>query len=219
MLPETKARQIIDKKLTASGWFLQDCKGEFNPSAALGVAVREFPTGSGPADYMLFVDKIPIGVVEAKKSEEGQNITVAETQSQRYAQSSLKWKVPGHAIRFVYEATDILTRFTDYADDEERSREVFSFHRPETLFTLFKEKLTLRNRLKLFPPFDDKGFRDCQTTAIINLEKSFAGNKPRALVQMATGAGKTFAAMAADDQGFYRRFPKRYRRRPGPFPF
>ncbi|MDR2943004.1 MAG: DEAD/DEAH box helicase family protein, partial [Treponema sp.] len=195
MHPEAKARQIIDKKLSDSGWLLQDYKSEFNPAAALGVAVREFPTGSGHADYMLFVDKIPVGVVEAKKSDEGQNLTVVETQNLRYANSSLKWQMPGHPIRFVYEATDILTRFTDYADVNERSREVFSFHRPETLLALSKEDSTFRNRLKKFPLFDSKGFRNCQTRAIVNLEKSFAANKPRALIQMATGAGKTFTAI------------------------
>ena len=195
MHPEEKARLIIDKKLAESGWTLQDYKGEFNPTASLGVAVREFPTSSGPADYMLFVDKKPVGVVEAKKSDEGQNITASEVQSLRYANSSLKWQIPGHPIRFVYEATDILTRFTDYTDTNERSREVFSFHRPETLLALSKDESTLRNRLKKFPHFDSKGFRDCQTKAIINLEESFAANKPRALIQMATGAGKTFTAI------------------------
>ncbi|MDR2479815.1 MAG: DEAD/DEAH box helicase family protein, partial [Treponema sp.] len=197
MSPEARARQIIDKKLAASGWLVQDYKGECNPAAAPGVAVREFPTKSGPADYMLFVDKTPAAVVEAKKSDEGHNITAAETQTLRYANSSLKWQIPGRPVRFVYEATGILTRFTDYADMDGRSREVFSFHRPETLLALIKKDTTLRNRLKSFPAFDSRGFRDCQTRAIIQLEKSFAANKPRALIQMATGAGKTFAAITS----------------------
>jgi type I restriction enzyme R subunit len=197
MSPEAKARQLIDQKLVASGWTLQDYRGEFNPSASLGIAVREFPTDSGPVDYMLFIDKKPVGVIEAKKTDEGQNITSAETQTLRYANSSLQWNVPGHPIRFVYEATDILTRFTDCNDLNDRSRAVFTFHRPETLLALIKEDSTLRNRLKQFPSFDDKGFRDCQTRAIINLETSFAANKPRALIQMATGAGKTFAAITS----------------------
>jgi len=197
MHPEEKARQIIDKKLSDSGWALQDYKSEFNPAASLGVAVREFPTSSGPVDYMLFVDKIAVGVVEAKKSDEGQNIIGAEVQNLRYANSSIKWRVTGHPIRFVYESTDILTRFTDYADENERSRKVFSFHRPETLLAFSKDNSTLRNRLKKFPVFDPKGFRDCQTRAIVNLEESFAANKPRALIQMATGAGKTFTAITS----------------------
>jgi type I restriction enzyme R subunit len=149
---------------------------------------------------MLFINKKPVGVVEAKKSEDGQKITAAETQSLRYANSSTKWQVAESQIRFVYEATDILTRFTDYADINERSRQVFSFHRPETLSFLLNDAdnpagATLRNRLRKFPEFDDRGFRDCQTKAIKKLEKSFVANKPRALIQMATGAGKTFTAI------------------------
>ena len=75
MTPEAKARLVIDKKLVEAGWVLQDMK-EFNPNAALGVAVREFATDSGPVDYLLFVGNTPAAEVEAKKSEEGQNITV-----------------------------------------------------------------------------------------------------------------------------------------------
>jgi type I restriction enzyme R subunit len=194
MTPEQKARIKIDERLTASGWLLQD-KQEFNPAASLGAAVREFHTDSGPVDYLLFVDRKPVGVVEAKRAEEGQNITVHETQSQRYATSGIKWAVDGVQIRFAYEATDILSRFTDYGEQNARSREVFSFHRPETLRDLLADESTLRNRLKEFPHFDAAGFRDCQTAAILNLEKSFGDNKPRALIQMATGAGKTYTAI------------------------
>lgn len=194
--PEAKARQAIDKKLQASGWVLQDMK-EFNPNASLGVAVREFVTDSGPVDYLLFVDKFPVGVIEAKKSDEGQNITVHEKQSRRYATSKLKWKVDKRPIRFAYEATDIVTRFTDYGDEKARSRSVFSFHRPETLQSLVRDETTLRNRLKRFRAFDNQGFRNCQTRAIVNLEKSFGENRPRALIQMATGAGKTFTAITS----------------------
>ncbi len=194
--PEEKARQVIDKKLVEAGWILQDMK-EFNPNASLGVAVREFATDSGPVDYLLFVDKVPVGVIEAKKSDEGQNITTHETQSLRYATSKLKWMVNKKPLRFAYEATDIVTRFTDYADEKARSRNVFSFHRPESLQTLLRDANTLRNRLKSFPEFDHTGFRECQTTAIVNLETSFGENWPRALIQMATGAGKTFTAITS----------------------
>jgi type I restriction enzyme R subunit len=194
MTPEQKARIEIDKRLTDAGWLLQD-RQEFNPVIAIGVAVREFHTDSGPVDYLLFVDRNPVGVVEAKKAEEGQNITVHETQSQRYATSGIKWAVNGVKIRFAYEATNVITRFTDYNDDNARSREVFSFHRPDTLHDWLMDESTLRNRMNTFPLFDSTGFRDCQTTAILNLEKSFGDNKPRALIQMATGAGKTYTAI------------------------
>ena len=97
----------------------------------------------------------------------------------------------------MYEATDKLIRFTDYNDVKYRSRTVFSFHRPETLFEWVRQPDTLRNNMKHFPPLDVKGFRKCQINAINNLEKSFADNRPKALVQMATGAGKTFTAITA----------------------
>lgn len=196
MTPEEKARCVIDNNLRQSGWIVQDLN-RLNLSASLGVAVREFPTSTGEVDYALFVDGRPAGVVEAKRSEAGQSITDVEVQSGRYAKSSFKWVKNDYTIRFVYEATDKLIRFTDYNDVKYRSRTVFSFHRPETLFEWVRQPDTLRNNMKHFPPLDVKGFRKCQINAINNLEKSFADNRPKALVQMATGAGKTFTAITA----------------------
>jgi len=196
MKPEDKARVTIDKKLIESGWTIQDVKS-LNLSASLGIAVREFPTSTGPVDYALFLEGIPVGVIEAKKSELGENITSVESQSARYATSTFKWIKNEYRIRFAYEATDKLTRFTDYDDIKYRSRTVFSFHRPETLLALLKQPDTIRNNMKRFPEFDPTGFRKCQITAIENLDASFADNRPKALVQMATGAGKTFTAITA----------------------
>ncbi len=196
MSPEEKARLAIDQKLEQSGWIIQDMK-QLNLSAGLGVAVREFPTSTGEVDYALFVDGTPVGVVEAKQSEVGENITTVEEQSARYAGSTFKWVTREYTIRFAYETTDKLIRFTDYQDIKFRSRRIFSFHRPETLQTLLNEPDTIRNNLKRLPPFDTTGFRDCQIRAINNLDSSFAENRPKALVQMATGAGKTFTAITA----------------------
>ncbi len=196
MSPEEKARQIIDQKLIQSGWIIQDTK-QMNISASLGVAVREFPTSTGEVDYALFVNGVPVGVIEAKREEKGEDITSVEQQSARYANSTLKWITGNYQIRFAYESTGRLTRFTDYDDIKYRSRDVFSFHRPETLQRLMQEKNTIRNNLKQPIPFDSTGFRACQIRAIENLDKSFAENKSRALIQMATGAGKTFTAITA----------------------
>ncbi len=196
MTPEQKAREYIDAKLKLSGWIVQDVK-QLNPGASVGVAVREFPTSTGPVDYALFVDGKPVGVVEAKKSDAGENITIVENQSARYANSTFKWIKYDYRIRFAYEATDQLTRFTDYDDIKFRSRTVFTFHRPETLVALLRQKDTIRNNMKSFPTFDSTGFRDCQIRAIKKLDNSLSENKPRALIQMATGAGKTFTAITA----------------------
>lgn len=194
MTPEQEARVVIDKKLEQSGWVIQNF-AQVNIGAALGVAVREYPTDTGPVDYALFIDGEPVGVIEAKKSSIGENITVVEEQSARYATSSFKWINREYTIRFAYESTDKLIKFTDYKDIKYRSRRVFSFHRPEHLKFLLQASDTIRNNMKHFPILDTTGFRECQINAINNMDVSFADNRPRALVQMATGAGKTFTAI------------------------
>ena len=100
MTPEQKAREIIDKKLEQSGWIVQDRK-LLNLFAGLGVAVREFPTGTGPVDYALFVEGIPVGIIEAKKDDAGEKITAVEGQSNRYVNSTFKWIKGIYKIRFV----------------------------------------------------------------------------------------------------------------------
>jgi len=196
MTPEAKARLQIDKMLAGAGYVLQDMK-EFNRFAALGVAVREYSTKTGPVDYLLFIDGAPVGVVEAKAESMGISLSVVAEQSRRYAESGLKYMTQAPEIRFAYESTGVCTNFCDYFDRKARSREVFSFHRPETLRDWLRDDNTLRNRMKAFPALDTKGFRDCQVTAIQNLEQSFAENKPRALIQMATGSGKTYTAITS----------------------
>ena len=128
--PEQKARDNIDRQLAACGWNLQN-KQQINLFAGCGVAVREYQTSAGPADYILFVDQKPVGVIEAKKEEEGHKLTVVEEQSTEYAASKLKY-LDNAPLNFVYESTGILTHFTDYRDPKPRAREVFTFHRPET---------------------------------------------------------------------------------------
>ena len=196
MSPEEQARLTIDQKLTAAGWTVQDMK-TLNPSASRGVAVREYPTDTGPADYVLFIDRTPVGVIEAKKASEGERLTAAEEQSQRYAQSQLKWVAQHQVLRFIYESPNVLIRFTDYLDPQPRSREVFHFHQPEALQARLRQDTTLRGQLLTLPELPTTGLRDCQITAIRNLEQSLAQARPRALVQMATGSGKTFTAITA----------------------
>jgi len=194
--PEQKARDRIDSQLIAAGWLVQD-KKSINLDAGPGIAVREYQTDVGPADYVLFVAKQAAGVIEAKPEDWGHKITMVEDQSQGYANATLKWVNNPTALRFVYESTGVIARFTDGGDPAPRSREVFNFHRPETLAEWLSQPATLRVRLQQLPPLVHDGLRDCQITAITNLEKSFKQDKPRALVQMATGSGKTFTAITA----------------------
>jgi type I restriction enzyme, R subunit len=191
--PEQIARDLIDRLLTASGWAIQD-KKKIDLYAKLGVAVREYQTDIGPADYMLFVAGKPVGVIEAKKEEEGLRLTVHEDQSSGYANSKLKY-LNNAPLPFVYESTGEVTRFTDYRDPKPRSRPVFTFHCPETFQTWLKQGKSVRERLHDIPQLKTDGLRDCQVTAIVNLEKSFKEYRPKALIQMATGSGKTFTAI------------------------
>ena len=194
--PEQRARDEIDALLEKAGWVVQD-KKKIDFSASLGVAVREYQTDVGLADYVLFVYKQAVGVIEAKPESWGERITTVEEQSQGYANATLKWVNNSAALRFVYESTGVITRFTDGWDPHPRSREVFNFHRPETLAKWMREAKSLRGRLQDLPSLKTDGLRDCQITAIRNLEKSLQQDKPRALVQMATGSGKTFTAITA----------------------
>lgn len=197
MSPEEKARIEIDKQLNAAGYVVQDMS-ELNLFAAKGVVVREYPTDTGEVDYLIFVNQQPIGIIEAKAITKGEKlITEVEDQTRRYVNSKFLYFNKSVEIRFVYESTGEITRFTDYNDIKFRSREIFTFHKPEELERLLKETDTLRNRLKCFPQLNEYGFRKCQINAINNLEKSFSQGKPRALIQMATGSGKTFTAITS----------------------
>ena len=191
--PEQIARDNIDKQLIACGWIVQD-KSKSNISAGLGVAIREYQTDIGPADYVLFVDSKPAGIIEAKREEEGLKLTMVEEQSTEYATAKLKY-LHNDPLPFVYESTGELTRFTDYRDPKPRSRPVFTFHRPETFLQWIKQDKTLRKRLHDIPALPEHGLRDCQVQAIANLEHSFKDARPKALIQMATGSGKTFTAI------------------------
>jgi type I restriction enzyme R subunit len=194
--PEQIARDQIDKQLLAAGWIVQD-KKKINLAEGLGIAVREYQTDVGPADYVLFVDKKAVGVIEAKPEDWGHRITTVEEQSTGYAEAKLKWVNNSEPLPFIYESTGVITRYTNMKDPKPRSREVFNFHKPETLLEWSKQEITLRGHFSEMPELNTDGLRACQITAISNLEQSLADDKPRALVQMATGSGKTFTAISS----------------------
>lgn len=192
MKPEDKARQEIDRQLVQCGWIVQD-HSQMNISAG-PVAVREFPLSTGFADYLLYVDAKAIGVIEAKP--EGHTLTGVETQSAKYTEG-LPAGLPAYhlPLPFAYESTGKVTQFTNSLEPDARSREVFTFHQPEELLRLVNVPAQVRQGLRTLPPLKIEGLRKVQVTAIHNLEESLAKNRPRALIQMATGTGKTFTAV------------------------
>ncbi|MCK0115344.1 DEAD/DEAH box helicase family protein [Gelidibacter sp. F63206] len=190
--PEQIARDKIDLMLREAGWSVQS-KKKVDLLASKGVAVREYQTDVGPADYVLFLDRKPVGIIEAKREDEGHRLTVVEDQSSNYTNAKLKY-LNNDPLPFVYESTGTITRFTDYRDPKPRGRNVFWFHKPETIAEWLKKGKSLRERLLSMPDLDPTGLRPAQIVAINNLEHSFKKNRPKALIQMATGAGKTFTA-------------------------
>src|SRR4030066_2147415 len=193
MKPEEEARKKIDSLLEVAGWIVQNFE-ELNLAAGSGVAVREFPLKAGFADYMLFVERHAVGVVEAKP--EGTTLSGVSEQTEKYLRS-FPDSVPhvGDVLPFAYESTGAETFFRDIRDPDSRSRRVFAFHKPETLHEWVHQERTLRDRLRGMPPLIKEGLRECQVEAIENLERSFAESRPRALIQMASGSGKTFASV------------------------
>lgn len=192
--PEQFARDAIDARLAASGWVVQP-RTAIDHGAGQGLAVKEYQTSVGPADYLLFTERRALGVVEAKPDSWGSKITTVETQSAGYASAELKWIKNSEPLPFIYEATGVITRFTDARDPKPRSREVFSFHQPQTLRDWLAQPKSFRAALQDLPSLDPTGLRECQITAIDKLEVSLKDDRPRALVQMATGSGKTFTAI------------------------
>jgi type I restriction enzyme R subunit len=213
--PEQRARVRIDEMLKAAGWAVQDYKA-VNLYAATGVAVRELVTNAGPADYVLFVNRQAVGVIEAKK--QGTTLSGVEWQTGKY-QTNVPDEMPAFQVRatitdedtgerevvrrlpYGYESTGDETWFTCHMDPQPSARRVFWFHRPETLEREIEDHVnhgggTLRARIPDLPELthDPTRLRDAQFEAITNLERSLKDNKPRALIQMATGSGKTFAA-------------------------
>src|ERR1017187_2868412 len=172
--PEDLARQSIDQLLDAAGWIIQD-RDAANITAGRGVAIREFPMkkGHGEADYLLFVDGVAAGVIEAKR--EGETLTGVEIQTQKYSEGVPdQLPCPRRPLPFLYQSTGVETRFTSLLDPDARSRQVFAFHRPDTLAQWLLDELqhpgtTLRAQLRHLPALTKDKLRPAQIKAIENL--------------------------------------------------
>jgi len=202
---EQRARVLIDRQLRAAGWEVQD-RNQANLSFP-GVAVREavMAPGHGRADYLLYVDKRAVGVIEAKP--EGTTLSGVEWQSARYATGlapavRLRALTLDDRLPFVFEASGSEVHVTNGYDPVPRARRVFAFPRPETLARTIREAeadataATWRGKVRSMPSLITEGLRPAQITAIEGIERSLAEQRySRSLVQMATGAGKTYTAV------------------------
>ena len=205
---EQRARKLIDEQLTRAGWVVQDLKQQAL-GAAVGVAVREvtMKSGHGRADYLLYLNKGVVGVVEAKPM--GKTLSGVEWQSSKYAHGltdaqKLRATMVDGKLPFVFEASGSETHFTNGYDPHPRAREVFNFPKPETLLAIIAdartnpEAPTWRGALRSMHELDERALRRAQITAIKGIERSLCEQRfDRSLVQMATGAGKTYTAVTA----------------------
>ncbi|MEX1024244.1 MAG: type I restriction-modification enzyme R subunit C-terminal domain-containing protein [Planctomycetota bacterium] len=223
--PEQEARQNIDAALEAAGWIIQD-RAEMNLAAGPGVAVREFKMadGHGFADYMLFVEGKAVGVLEAKPA--GYPLTSVELQADKYATGlPAGLNPPVNPLPFQYMSTGVETRFINGLDPDPKTRRISDvphIHRPSTLTDWLKadtldewvkrlhvegsgsktsaeetRPASLRSRLQTLPPLEQGFLFPNQVEAVTNLEDSLQRNRPRSLVQMATGSGKTIFAITS----------------------
>ncbi len=201
---EARARVLIDRQLTDAGWSVQDSRS-LNLFAAQGVARREatMATGHGRADYLLYVDQRVVGVIEAKP--EGTPLSGVEWQSAMYAEGlpadvRLAALTKDGRLPFVFEASGTETHFTNGFDPDPRARRVFNFPKAATLAKTLRAKdephPTWRGKVTAMPPLDTTPLRPAQIEAINGVEQSLREQRyDRSLVQMATGAGKTYAAV------------------------
>ncbi|MEV1287745.1 DEAD/DEAH box helicase family protein [Micromonospora sp. NPDC049679] len=203
---EQRARMIIDRQLTDAGWTVQDRKA-MNLFAGQGVAVREavMAKGHGRADYLLYVDQKTVGVIEAKP--QGTPLSGVEWQSAKYAEGlraevRLKALTVDGRLPFVFEASGSETHFTNGFDPQPRARRIFAFPQPGILARILRDaaaepnRPTWRAKVRHLPPLDTAPLRPAQITAIQGIEQSLAEQRfDRSLVQMATGAGKTYTAV------------------------
>ncbi|KUG56315.1 DEAD/DEAH box helicase [Kocuria rosea subsp. polaris] len=203
---EQRARVLIDRQLEEAGWVVQN-RDSKNLFASQGIAVREeiMAPGHGRADYLLYVDKDVVGVIEAKP--EGTTLSGVEWQSAMYAAglpASVRRKVvtSGGRLPFIFEANGRELHFTNGFDPEPRARMVFGFPRPESLAWQVRESQvnpqapTWRGKVRTMPALNEAPLRPAQITAVQGVEKSLREQRfDRSLIQMATGAGKTYTAV------------------------
>jgi len=205
LTPEERARVLIDEQLTRAGWVVQDRK-DIDLVNHVGVAVREtlLKNVAGRADYLLYLNRKIIGVIEAKPS--GVTLTEVQWQSHRYskgldAEQKKIAVLNRDELPFIYEASGTETRFTNLYDPDPRARQIFNFQKPETLARIIREsennsQATWRGRVHTIPDTEGYDLRPASRRAVIAIEESLKANQhSRSLVQMATGAGKTRMAV------------------------
>lgn len=190
MTPEEKARQKIDQWLTDAGWKVVD-REDYEPTCT-AVAIREgLLKGNLEADYFLFINGKAVGVLEAKREDiEAFSNKVCE-QAVLYARSVPNiYQTYQKPLPFIFTSNGKDLYFCDFREQDSYFKQIMSIPTPHELV----EKLGIEDIFAGLPTLKKKGLRDCQYEAVTELEKTFRNGQNRALMVLATGAGKTYTA-------------------------
>ena len=192
LLPEEKARKKIDMLLKKAGWSIVP-RDQYSPGVS-AVAIEEgILKGNLEADYLLFLEGKAIGVLEAKKESVSLDDIVAN-QAENYTHKLLPmyqyWENP---LPLIYLSNGKELLFKNAKIPGSTYQKLDAMHTPKEMVKL----AGINSFFAGLPTLDPKGLRDCQYEAITNLEASFRNSQRKALIVLATGAGKTFTACLA----------------------
>ena len=195
MNPEEKARVIIDRMFEEAGWKVVD-RDKYAPNMT-AVAIKEgLMVGNREADYLLFLNGKAVGVLEAKRIETDINSDIVQEQARLYTRSCPKWCqawFPNIPLPLAYVANSRDLMFYDTRKSNSEFEYCKKIHTPKEV----KKLLSLEDDYVGLPTLSPKGLRACQYEAITQLEQSFRNGENRALMVLATGAGKTYTACLA----------------------
>ena len=195
MKPEEKARVIIDRMFEEAGWKVVD-RDKYAPNMT-AVAIKEgLMVGNREADYLLFLNGKAVGVLEAKRIETDINSDIVQEQARLYTRSCPKWCqawFPNIPLPLAYVANSRDLMFYDTRKSNSEFEYCKKIHTPKEV----KKLLSLEDDYVGLPTLSPKGLRACQYEAITQLEQSFRNGENRALMVLATGAGKTYTACLA----------------------
>ena len=193
MTPEEKARIKIDQWFADAGWKVIN-RDEYEPTST-AVAIREgLLKGNLEADYFLFISGKAVGVLEAKREETDAFSSIVCEQAALYARSVPNiYQTYQKPLPFIFTSNGKELYFCDFREQDHYFKQIMTIPTPHELV----KKLGINDYFAGLPTLRKKGLRDCQYEAITELEKSFRSGQKRALMVLATGAGKTYTACLA----------------------
>lgn len=196
MTPENKARKQIDKLFEEAGWQIVS-REDYAPNIS-AVAIEEgLLKHNKRADYFLFLNGKAVGVLEAKREDLKEDLSCACEQAELYAKGvPLKYQAYQRPLPIIYLSNGKQVLFKDFRDPNSKLIELNRIHTPKEIVKL----LGIKDEYAALPMLTErekKALRECQYEAITELEKSFKSGHKRALMVLATGAGKTYTACMA----------------------